>query len=140
MSGNAQTYRGGEGMTTHQQLQDRTTPEFIKWCCEYAEGFKTNDINEIVYRSMFSIEFENANKFVFFPLLLHRAVEGWNKKRNPLIIITSESINLWGYDTNNSFESSIKLYDFKDYQPSSLTPCEMAIWDCLLDVFEEVKG
>ena len=110
-------------MITEQQLKDKITPEFIKWCCEYAKGY--DYIDEYIFRY-------NNDSFAFFPLLLHRTVEGWNKKQEWLE--NSILINKSFVDIHNK-----KGYKINNYQPSTLTPCECVILHCLLDIFEEVE-
>ena len=72
---------------------------------------------------------------IIFPLLIHRAVEGWNKnnKGNPYIEIDDSSI--WVCSYNNNFKEF--GFSFHEYQPRSLTQAECAMLDCLLDIFKE---
>ena len=65
----------------------------------------------------------------YFPLLIRRAVEGWNKNHhtdNKMIIIYSNCITC---------EKS-KCLKFEDYQPQSLTQAECAMLHCMLDIFK----
>ena len=70
---------------------------------------------------------------LMFPLLIHRAVEGWNKKFSNDDNFISIGDNYIHY----SKDSGNKFYKSKNYQPKSLTQSEMAMLDCLLDIFEE---
>lgn len=117
-------------MTTQQQLQDQTTPEFIKWCCEYADGFEWfEDTSMVSYNKKSSDYFYGPWDFSIFPLLFHRAVEGIN------YITNYDKEKFWILLNDDEF----KTYLFKNYQSSTLTPCEMAIWHCLIDLFKEVE-
>ena len=112
-------------MITEQELKDQITPEFIKWCCEYAKGFVQYDLDlRFVYdRRVYSIRDALA-----FSTLLHRAVEGWNEI-NPGNHIWIEHELVW-------IKHRIDIYyKFENYQPWSLTRCECAILDCMLFAF-----
>lgn len=127
-------------MTTEQELKDQCTPEFIKWMCELAEGFKIypNRILgqiESVSGALFTLEYNNIlNDSSVFPLLIHRAVEGWNKKYE-------ESINIYKDCVTHDFYpvSHYLRYDFENYQPQSLTQAECAMLHCMLNIFKEER-
>jgi len=108
------------------------TPEFIKFCCEYAEGFE--------WRNKFYFERLCEQNYYYFPLLLHRAVEGWNKKQKDGFNIINIDYEKERVDIliNKYPMPEFKKYIFSDYQPSTLTVCEQAACDCLYDIFEEV--
>ena len=117
-------------MKTFKQLKEQMTPEFIKNLCELAEGFEIgySDIHRVdvvVYRqSVFELStFYNMD--IAFPLLLHRAVEGFNKKYD------NDGISI-----NGSFVLHDEVYFFSSYTSCHLTPCEMAILDCLIEVLK----
>ena len=120
-------------MTIEQELKDKCTPEFIKWMCEYAEGFELFydeglqiiDLND----DEFYIE-DNTflNNFSQFPLLIYRAVEGWNNNESTPFIIEVFS---------HMVRYNEKLFRVKNYQPESLTQAECAMLHCLLDIFSE---
>lgn len=129
-------------MKTEQELKDKCTPEFIKWMCEYAEGFefikdsswaggyyittKETDYYQWSYNSLESDD-------IVFPLLIHRAVEGWNKTNDLKIRIFDEEIH-----TKKRLDHfAIGFYQFKNYQPQSLTQAECTMLHCLLDVFKK---
>ena len=125
-------------MITFEELKERTTPEIIKKMVELAEGFEVTErqitvgnqllisrgikynINSCETTKDFS---EVMVKFSLFPLLLHRAVEGWNNKTGKFIC------NLGNY-----IQYVFEKYYVMDYEPCHLTQCEMAIWDCLLNI------
>lgn len=111
-------------MTTQRELQDRTTPEFIKWCCEYAEGFSSEREYEIFFNNLRV----DRNIFVF-PLILHRTVEGWNRTKDFLHFIMP-------YEDGIAKGDGKTFFEFKHYTGTTLTPCECAILHCLLDIFE----
>ena len=99
-------------MITEQELKEQCTPEFIKWLENLAEGF---------------FDRQRSGEVCWFPLLVHRAVEG-------IKIIYSDSEKVW---YNNIY--GMQCFRFKNYQPKSLTHAECAMLHCLLDRFEEVK-
>ena len=98
--------------------------EFIKKLCEFAEGFGYIDYVLSQSSDLEQARFNN----IIFPLLIHRAVEGWNKKyldKNQIIL----------YGNILSFSEGILTYN--GYQPESLTQSECAMLHCLLDVFKQ---
>ena len=122
-------------MIKEQELKDKCTPEFIKWMCEYAKGFEFIQCED----NYFSISVNNQEygniitDEIIFPLLIHRAVEGWNKQEYKRLVINKYQIclNLW------PFIKTEKAYNFRIYQPESLTHAECAMLHCLLDIFKE---
>ncbi len=113
-------------MITFEELKERTTPDIIKKMVELAEGFGYMDYVLSQSSDLEQMRFNN----IIFPLLLHRAVEGWNKI-NPqhTILVYSNGLECW----SDSDEPPMSL-NFKDYELCHLTQCEMAIWDCLLNI------
>ena len=126
-------------MITEQDLKQKCTPEIIKKMVKLAEGFEVTErqitvgnqllisrgikynINSCETTKDFS---EVMVKFSLFPLLLHRAVEGCSH-----IIVD--------YESKHVEETTMcKLYNFKDYQPTTLTRAECAMLDCLIEVFK----
>ena len=113
-------------MTTEQELKERCTPEFIKWMCEIAEGFHISEryIYPLVkstcinYNGWCAETTENfvdtVFSFALFPLLIHRAVEGWNKKAfgKDCIVISDDNLVFWSDNLD-----LCRVYDFKNYQP-----------------------
>ena len=124
---------------TEKELKDRCTPEFIEWCVKLAEGFGMFSNLE---RNMFIIKYEYMEWMflkddlvfhkILFPLLIHRAVEGWNKLHigNETINIYDDYVDHYGIDGGNR-KSVYK------YQSDNLTAGECAILDCLLAIFKE---
>jgi len=121
-------------MTTEKELKDQCTPDIIKKLCELAEGFNIYELVEnvykikvvdlsIVYFTMQSVEHLNN----IFPLLIYRAVEGWNKNGDPILI------------ANNKVVYPMTVYLFNNYQPENLTHAECACLHCMLDIFKEEK-
>lgn len=123
-------------MTTFNELKKRTTPEIIKEMCKLAEGFNISYIIQFQPEKDFRIIYDDVTlpldgnhlvetccKFSLFPLLLHRAVEGWNNKTGKFIC-----------NLGNHIQYIFEKYYVMDYQPCHLTRCEMAIWDCLLNI------
>ena len=132
-------------MIKEQELKNKCTPKFIKWMCEYAEGFEFLNIgNWAGYRFELHKPRDNDPN-VYFPLLVHRAVEGWNKLKHEEIfmeiVVYKDKVCLENYklETHNNVEDYYKYIlidkNFKNYQPQSLTHAECAMLDCLLDVF-----
>jgi len=120
-----------EEMTTEQELKDQCTPDIIKRMVELAEGFEYKFFEDFKNRH----EWSDIIDKVIFPLLIHRACEGWNKKNahgDNVIIISDDFITYYGNEQGG-------IYDFKNYQSESLTLCECAILDCLLDIFREER-
>ena len=64
----------------------------------------------------------------YFPLLIRRAVEGWNKlyPDNRQIILYSNCLT----------QKDSVLIKFDKYQPQSLTQAECAMLHCMLDIFK----
>ena len=122
-------------MITEQELKEKCTPEFIKWMCEYAEGFEFFNIGNCAgYRFELYKPCDNDPN-VYFPLLIHRAVEGWLKIHDQRFIdIKHKEIQLVHIAYGHVF------YEFKNYQPQSLTQAECAMLHCLLDIFKEQEG
>jgi hypothetical protein len=111
-------------MITEQQLKSDCTPDIIKRMVELAEGFEIDDSNIVYCGGMLTIELKKYFNFIVFPLLIHRAVEGWNKKLYESIILVQ----------HNHLTKKESRYNFNDYQPESLTPCECACLHCLIEV------
>lgn len=116
-------------MITEQELKDKCTTEFIKWMCEYAEGFGYIDYVLSQSSDLEQVRFNN----IIFPLLIHRAVEGINKSDNGIVIIITDIsvIQHIAYDDEYNAE-----YEFKNYQSETLTACECAMLDCLIEVLK----
>jgi len=116
---------------TEQELKDQCTPEFIKWMCEMAEGFEFLNIgNWAGYRFELHKPRDNDPN-VYFPLLIHRAVEGWNKGCDPDYSIDLR--NSWiDYGIGND-------YSFSNYQSENLTQAECAMLHCMQKIFKEER-
>ena len=115
-------------MIKEQELKNKCTPEFTKWMCEHAEGFGYIDYVLSQSSDLEQVRFNN----IIFPLLIHRAVEGWNKK------CPQHAIHTWSSLIECLSDCELPPFDyyFKNYQPKSLTHAECAMLDCLLDVFK----
>jgi hypothetical protein len=111
-------------MIPESKLKADCTPEIIKKMVELAEGFEIDDSNIVYCGGMLTIELKKYFNFIVFPLLIHRAVEGWNKKLYESIILVQ----------HNHLTKKESRYNFNDYQPESLTPCECACLHCLIEV------
>lgn len=119
-------------MIPESKLKADCTPEIIKKMVELAEGFEIDDSNIVYCGGMLTIELKKYFNFIVFPLLIHRAAEGWNKKNDKgylnFIKLDIGFLSYWF----NPQES--KLYIFQNYQPEFLTPCECACLHCLIEV------
>lgn len=122
-------------MKTFQDLKRNVTPEFIKKLVELAEGFESVDsLDGAIGLNISMIEDDywmHVDRFLNnyrFPLLLHRAVEGWNNINltNMIVIDVSELLKSCG----------LNRYKFNKYFSCHLTPYEMAILDCLQEVLK----
>ena len=131
-------------MTTEKELKQRCTPEIIKRMVELAEGFEfiqdsKGDINlcHIKAPDGFKTYFGSIKDKEYtlnFSTLIHRAVEGWNKKDIEYQIrIDGDEVYIPMWEQG---ESSCKFFKkSSDYQKESLTQLECAMLDCLLDIF-----
>lgn len=124
-------------MTTEQQLKDGCTPDMIKWMCELADGFEIIGDVKIYFNNVYSGSIKNIIcNDIALPLLIHRAVEGWNKKTLP---------SLFGFVALKSgsvlrlCEFNIIDYKLSDYEPQSLTQSECAMLHCMQDIFKECQ-
>lgn len=125
-------------MKTEQKLKNQCTPEFIKWMCKLAEGFEWRNENNVIWIHVPSDIIMVGSKYFsndsYFPLLIHRAVEGWLKIHDQRFIdIKHKEIQLVHIAYGHVF------YEFKNYQPQSLTQAECAMLNCMLDIFKEEK-
>jgi hypothetical protein len=122
-------------MITEKELKERCTPDIIRKIVELAEGFEYQEdgghtckiINYRKYKIFYELDMRYCD---IFPLLIHRAVEGWNKAKISYrdgIIIYDSYIELW-------LDGFNKEYDAKTYRPDSLTALECALLDCLVEV------
>lgn len=125
-------------LISEQELKDQCTPDMIKWMVELAEGFNfesdSKEITILYYRRF--ITFDILFDDIHFPLLIHRAVEGWNKKdlySSPSISIDELEII---FDYYNDYKKQ-KEYSIYNYQPQSLTQAECALLDCLLSILKD---
>ena len=130
-------------MITFTDLQKKWTPEITKRAVELAEGFELDTDGDNIgikdpFDNFYYFEDDIPKNMETFPLLLHRAVEGWNKDKkdniNNGIFVDFDKILVW------RLRQKDESFDFKDYEPCHLTQGEMAIWDCLLDIFAETGG
>ena len=117
-------------MITEQELKEKCTPEDIKWMVELAEGFGYIDYVLSQSSDLEQVRFNN----IIFPLLIHRAVEGWNMTND---IHSKIDIGYNGVFVCFDIDDIQKDYLIENYQPESLTQSECAMLDCLLDVFKQ---
>ncbi len=107
--------------------------ETLKKLVELAEGF---EISEYVHKA--TVEYrewwqwaENVETWEHFPLLIHRAIQGFNRINKRI------EINLYNdsVDYDNQIEETGSIYIFKDHQPTDTLTVEEV---CLLKALEEV--
>lgn len=125
-------------MITENELKDRCTPEIIKRMCELAEGFEFIDREVFNNKNARGFKYngwsgettENVVSMIsnhgIFPILIHRAVEGWDNDELTPFVIEIHTRMIRGRNT----------YRFKNYQPTTLTSAECAMLDCLLEVLK----
>jgi len=137
-----------ETLITFDELKERTIPDIIKQMVELAEGFIFDEEDFIIDililfkdghyedNDYFQWDLSDITNSVLFPLLLHRAVEGWNKIQG-----IGQSGNIFINDDGVFINYSEPIcYLFKNYLPCHLTACEMAIWDCLLNILQHEES
>lgn len=67
--------------------------DFIKWMVEKAEGFEWERLEGLGLMCSYgpwSAKFSCLSERIYYPLLLQRAIEGWNNGLTKIIIIQSE--------------------------------------------------
>ena len=99
-----------------------------------AEGFAYNESLEAFYSQGSTwTHFKYIRQWEFYPILLYRAVEGWNKNNSPYdIFISFDSVEYYGKLTNRIIKNQFG-YTKTDY----LTPQEQAIEACLIELLEK---
>jgi len=121
-------------MITEQELKAMCTPDIIKEMVELAEGFELFPNRMLGHiqspnGALFTLDYNNImNDFIVFPLLIHRACEGINKKldiQDQIII--------------GKFNVECSLYDckFENYQPENQTQLECALLHCMIEILKE---
>jgi hypothetical protein len=109
-------------MITEKELKDQCTHEFY------------NFIYKLCGKDYLPLYSSELNfEIIHFPLLIHRAFEGFKNKNLSCennIIICNRFITYFINDQGG-------IYDFRNYQPENLTQFECAILHCLIDVFGE---
>lgn len=137
-------------MITFEDLKQKWTLEITKRAIELADGYKYYEREMTVGNRSVLIKgiscginsLETTEDFAkaicessLFPLLLHRAVEGWNNKNvcKPIQILC----NCVSYITDEDDPAVVNYgYDNEQYLPCHLTACEMTIMDCLAEVLK----
>ena len=124
-------------MITEQGLKDKCTPDIIKRMVELAEGFSNYEYNHSLNRAIFDSIYHDVLDIRIFPLLVYRAVEGWNKSKHTVERIDDYSIRINEQRLFYMYNEYATPYDYANYQPESLTHAECAMLHCLLDVFKQ---
>jgi len=108
---------------------------FIKKLTEHAEGFEFRESGAIVYThgtKLIDVNWQKAREWEFYPLLLWRALRGFNYEalksgNDPIWVNPGE---LYTYIGNKATD-----YSYKDYQPTEyLTSQEQALEAALMEV------
>jgi len=121
-------------MVSEQELKSQCTPDIIKKMAELADGFRWHDGRIIFCNFKYFISDVEFDEMIF-PLLIHRACEGWNnKQKDETCIIIGENYNVVWWESDLKISKS---YDYKDYQPENLTALECAMLDCLIEILKE---
>ncbi len=117
-------------------MKQKTTKKII----ELADGFEnwmSLDLSCVKLHTAdekISIALKYISKWEHYPLLLRRAVEGWNKKNDPYDIAI-DCKTLLHYGKSNL----VIVKHFDDYQKTDyLTPQEQAIEACLVELLEDI--
>ena len=118
-------------MYTQQNLREKCTEEFIRWCCTYVQDYSIESFLDY-YGNDWLYQF--INEWEKFPLFLYRTVEGFNKQSNGYLNFIKIDINYISYwATPNKHH----LYLYNEYSPEDLTQHECALFHCLLDIYEK---
>lgn len=120
-------------MIPESKLKSDCTPEIIKKMVELAEGFEYKD-EHCIYFNKSIVRYTSRDlksDISLFPLLIHRAVEGWNNKDNQSFYLYMG----YRYISKNYPEYDIR-YAFKNYQTQTLTPRECDWLHCLIEVLK----
>jgi hypothetical protein len=127
------------------------TIDFIKWLISYAEGFDLEsdgitdeytltrpdgDFFDYPDGDFFDYYDRNLHEIITdYPLLLHRAKEGWNKANNK--DYRRQIMCERGYIRAMILKDA---YYFEDYpQHPTLTQGEQALLDCLWNIYKEIE-
>ena len=121
-------------MKTEEELKKDCTSDVINKMCRLAEGFENVDEYYINFGKDITTSTMHIFTWPIFPLLIHRAVEGWNEKKLGYIRIFEDVIILQRKTDKNS-----SYFYFKDYQREYLSHAECAMLDCLLEILNEEK-
>lgn len=133
---------------TEAEIKAMVTPDIIKKMVELAEGFEYQEddghtrkvINYNKYKSFYELDMRHS---YIFPLLIHRAVEGWNKRkreRNFKIVTKWNRVIYVEVDFNDNMKGIRHARDrfkFYNYQPENLTHAECACLHCLIEILKE---
>ena len=118
--------------------------ETLKKIVELADGFEViEDVEGIgdicnYDRSIMSSPLDEIHEYCHYPLLLRRAIEGWNRKygrtsdyQNTIELCADVLMTFIDYEIN-------KVYRHKEYEKTDyLTPQEQAIEACLIELLEK---
>ena len=108
--------------------------DFIKRLVQLAEGFKlivSDYYIRVTFRTGIVLS-KNIRKWIFYPLLLYREMEGWNKKSKDIGL----ELTKWGNVViTNGNCNVMNIYYQNKFQPTNyLTPQEQALEDALKEI------
>lgn len=130
-------------MIKESELKERCSDKFIEWLVNLADGFEyvgaNNPQEGAIYFHNIMLEWESDILFLrltkdYFPLLIHRAVEGWNNGDRFFgnIEIHCKYVKMW----DSPIASKLREYETKSYQSENLTVLECALLDCMLEIHD----
>ena len=110
--------------------------EILKKIVELAEGFAYDDSLKLFYLNGNTwIWFKEIQEWEHYPLLLRRAIEGWNRSNSSILYFIDLLSDHMEYANGSCPAALILLY--KDYiKTKYLTPQEQAIEACLIELLE----
>lgn len=110
-----------------EEIKAKCDDEIIKRMVEIAEGFSAANFD--CYLGVYFKNVETDQYILdddMFPLLIHRAIKNFK------VVLYYQEHRLYSYDLQ-------KEYEFKNYQPESLTQAECACLDCLIETIRRTK-
>jgi len=115
---------------TEQEIIKKISIEIKEKIIALAEGFELRDKGEVWFNNenLYFIDF--IEDWSFFPLLIHRAIEGiWKTKKDITLFIHSDGV----YFSKDGMDLK---FQFGIYQPENLTACGCALLDCFIEVLK----
>jgi len=127
---------------TETEIKAMAVPDIIKKMVEFAEGFEYDDRSPAQRYILCDNQWMNMPALFFsklyLPLLIYRAVEGWNKKNGHGIRYIRLEIQFVNKMDVSYYSNDGKIYQYKNYQAENLTQIELALLHCLIETLGEV--